>query len=176
MTAVLVISGSMGAGKTTVMGEVSDVLAAARLPHAAIDLDALGIVHDAGAPSGDLMIANLRAVAGNYAAAGISRFVLAGAIESRSNLNRIRSAIGADAVIVCRLRASLTTMRDRVRRREPGMLQSQFLERVAALEQLLDAAGVDAVIVDNDNRPVSDVAHDVLRASGWLITDAPTSA
>src|SRR5690349_23304571 len=41
--AVLVISGSMGAGKTTVLGEASDLLAASGIEHAAIDLDTLSI-------------------------------------------------------------------------------------------------------------------------------------
>jgi|SRR5688572_11422953 len=41
---VLVISGAMGTGKTTVLGEVSDVLAARAIPHAAIDLDAVAAV------------------------------------------------------------------------------------------------------------------------------------
>ena len=42
---VLVISGSMGSGKTTVLAEASDLLAAADIPHAAIDLDALALAH-----------------------------------------------------------------------------------------------------------------------------------
>jgi adenylate kinase len=42
---VIVITGSMGAGKTTVLGEASDLLAAHGITHAAIDLDALGVSH-----------------------------------------------------------------------------------------------------------------------------------
>ena len=48
--AVLVITGSMGSGKTTVLGEASDILSAANVAHAAIDVDALGIYHP---PTGD---------------------------------------------------------------------------------------------------------------------------
>jgi hypothetical protein len=40
---VLVISGSMGSGKTTVLGEASDLLTMANILHAAIDLDYLAI-------------------------------------------------------------------------------------------------------------------------------------
>jgi len=35
----------MGAGKSAVMGEASDILARRRIVHAAIDLDALGVAH-----------------------------------------------------------------------------------------------------------------------------------
>ncbi len=45
---VLVITGSMGAGKTTVMAEASDLLSAAGVSHAAIDLDALAIIRTPG--------------------------------------------------------------------------------------------------------------------------------
>ena len=38
---VLIISGSMGTGKTTVLGELHDLLIEQRIPHAALDLDAL---------------------------------------------------------------------------------------------------------------------------------------
>lgn len=40
---VLVITGSMGSGKTSVMAEASDLLSAAGIDHAAIDFDGLGI-------------------------------------------------------------------------------------------------------------------------------------
>ena len=40
---LLIITGTMGAGKTTVLCEASDILALRQIPHAAIDLDALGL-------------------------------------------------------------------------------------------------------------------------------------
>ena len=43
MESVLIVTGSMGAGKTSVMGEASDLLAQRQIVHAAIDLDALGV-------------------------------------------------------------------------------------------------------------------------------------
>ena len=42
---LLIITGTMGAGKTTVLGEASDILALRHIPHAAIDLDALGLAY-----------------------------------------------------------------------------------------------------------------------------------
>jgi N-acetyltransferase len=40
---VLIISGSMGAGKSTVLGEIHDLLVEREIPHAAIDFDALSL-------------------------------------------------------------------------------------------------------------------------------------
>src|SRR5271154_1273168 len=45
MESVLIITGTMGAGKTSVLAEASDILALQGIAHAAIDLDALGLAH-----------------------------------------------------------------------------------------------------------------------------------
>jgi len=42
---VIVITGNMGAGKTTILAEASDLLTGAGIVHAAIDLDTLGMGH-----------------------------------------------------------------------------------------------------------------------------------
>jgi hypothetical protein len=42
---LLIITGTMGAGKTTVLAEASDILALRHITHAAIDLDAFGLAH-----------------------------------------------------------------------------------------------------------------------------------
>ena len=165
---VLVISGSMGSGKTTVMAEASDILAARGVAHAAIDLDALGIVHVPEVMSHDLMYRNLASIWGNYAAAGVNRLLLAYAVESRAELDRLRQTLPAAEITVCRLRAKLETMQRRVRLREPGFLQSRFVARVAELETLIDGAGVEDLSLSNDDCSVTDVAHEILMRAGWL--------
>ncbi len=59
-------------------------------------------------------------------------------------------------------------MRQRIRVREPGMLQQKFVTRVAELEASLDATGVEDFSVDNDSGSVTDVAREVLVRAGWL--------
>ena len=90
---VIVIAGSMGSGKTTVMAEASDVLGARGVVHAAIDLDALGIGHLPENAATDVAYRNLECVWRNYLAAGVTRLLLAEAIENRTELDRIRQAI-----------------------------------------------------------------------------------
>ena len=84
---VLVISGSMGAGKTTVMGEASDLLSARGVVHAAFDLDALGIVLLPEPVAAELHYRNLAAIYTNSVEAGVESFLIAAAIESREVLN-----------------------------------------------------------------------------------------
>ena len=60
---LLIITGSMGAGKTSVLGEASDLLVRRQIAHAAIDVDALGLAYlPAATRSDDAMYSNLRSV------------------------------------------------------------------------------------------------------------------
>ena len=57
---LLIITGTMGSGKTAVLAEASDLLARRRIAHAAIDLDAIGLAHlPSAANSDDVMYRNL---------------------------------------------------------------------------------------------------------------------
>jgi hypothetical protein len=165
---VLVISGSMGSGKTTVMAEASDLLTAANILHAAIDLDSLGLGHLPPAISHDLAIRNLAAVWSNFAAAGLSRLLLSEALDTAAKREAVRAAIPGARIVVCRLQASLETMQRRIRAREPGLLQEQLVARAAELEASLDAGRVEDFIVQNDGRSVTAVARELLVRAGWL--------
>lgn len=68
---MLVISGSMGSGKTTVLSELSDLLEEAGVAHAAVDLDTLSLMHPRRGEQGErLMYDNLAAMWPNFAAGG----------------------------------------------------------------------------------------------------------
>ncbi len=166
---LLVITGSMGSGKSAVMAEASDVLTLRQIPHAAIDLDALSLGHfPPGQDSEELMYANLRSVWQNFASAGITRLLLARALETREELDLVRSAVSAQHVTICRLTAELATMEQRVRQRETGIFQPQFVERVSVLEALLDRARLENFSIRNQDRPIHDVATEMLSRAGWL--------
>jgi len=122
-SSLLIMTGSMGSGKSAVMAKASDILALCGIPHAAIDLDVLGLAHLPDAtPSDDVMYRNLQAVAENYAALGVCRFLLARAIETAAELERCVSSVDAKQVIVCQLTASVEMMQQRIRARELGVL------------------------------------------------------
>jgi hypothetical protein len=165
---VLVISGSMGAGKTTLLGEVSDLLAASQIVHATIDLDAISAAPLGLEMSRDLASRNLQAIYLNALSVGIDRVLLATAVESRDALERLRQAMCGADLQVCRVMASTATMESRLRIREPGMLQQQFVTRARILEQTLDSARVEHFTVINDQRHITDVARELLEESGWL--------
>lgn len=167
---LLIISGSMGAGKTTVLSEASDLLAQAGVPHAAIDLDWLSVMHPQQGQYGlELALANLRAVWPNYVAAGAARLIVANVVEHEHELDLYRTAVPGARPIVCRLTAPFALMHQRLRVREPGMFQHQALARSTELDGILERAAIERFTVDNGpGRHVTDVAHEMLTRVGWL--------
>jgi predicted kinase len=167
----LLITGPVGVGKTTVAEAVGDVLAAAEVPHAVIDLDWLR--YNWPSPADDpfhleLELRNLRAVARNYAEAGAQRLVLAGVLERRADRERYAEAVGAK-LNVCRLQANLSVVRKRLaqRHRDDSGLE-WHVNRAEELEKIFAAARVEDFVVAA-GQPVPEAAQDVV--TGWLAAE-----
>lgn len=165
---LLIITGTMGAGKTSVLGEASDVLALRQIAHAAIDMDALGLAHLPSRVGDAVMYRNLLAVCKNYAAVGVQRLLLARAIEDRAQLERCRVIVRSTNTIVCRLIASMAAIKQRVKIRETGVSQAEYVARVAKLNVILDRARLEDFTVTNEKRSLTDVALEVLIKAGWI--------
>lgn len=166
----LLLTGTVGAGKTTVAEEVGALLAARGVPHAVIDLDALRRVWPA--PPGDpfntaLELANLRAVAANARAAGARVLVLAGVVEDVAGLEAHAEAAGLPLAVV-RLRVAPEEAERRLRERhraDPEGL-AWHLHRRGELEAVLDAAGLPGTTVDTTGLTPEEVAERALAAAG----------
>jgi hypothetical protein len=166
---LLIITGTMGAGKTAVLGEASDILTQRQIVHAAIDLDVLGLAYlPSAAVSDGVMYDNLRSLCENYAALGVKRFLVARAIEDNAQLRLCRDTIPASTTVVCRLIASIKAMQRRVQMRELGISQQEHIDRVAKLNAILDRAQLEDFAVTNEERPLTEVALEVLVRAGWI--------
>ncbi|MFF4815892.1 hypothetical protein ACFY2K_15050 [Kitasatospora sp. NPDC001309] len=169
----LLITGTVGVGKTSAADAVGGLLQEAGVPPAVMDLDRLCQAWPA--PEGDpfnlgLLLRNLRALTANYRDAGVRRFVLAGVAESIAERDGYRAALGMP-LQVCRLTADLPVVHGRLRRRheadnDRGSLP-WHLERADGLHRILDQAGVADFTVDTTRLPLPAVASTVLRTAGW---------
>jgi len=166
---LLIITGTMGAGKTTVLAEASDILALRHITHAAIDLDALGLAHLPSAASDDgVTYRNLQSVCRNYASHGVKRLLLARAMEDRAELELCRSVVSATNTVICRLIASIETMQRRVKMRELGVSQRDYVARVPKLNVILDRARLEDFTITSENRSPTDIAVETLVKAGWI--------
>ena len=159
----------MGSGKTTVLGEASDILARRNVPHAAIDLDALGLAHLPSAMKNDgVMYRNLRSLCENYALEVVTRLLLARAMEDRNELEVCTGISPAASTVVCRLTASPETIRQRLQRRELGVKHSEYIDRSVALNAILDTTQLADFTVSTENRSPTDLANEMLLKAGWI--------
>jgi adenylylsulfate kinase len=170
---VLLITGPVGVGKTSVGAEVSTLLERAGLPHAFVDMDHLRWCPPA--PPGDrfnvaLGLRNLAAVSANYRVAGAQYLILADVLEARADLALYEAAIPGALIRVVRLRASVETLTGRVRQRDTGEGLAWSLDRTAELAAQMERDRVEDLVVETDGRSVPEVAQVVLDRCGWLPT------
>ena len=166
----LLITGTVGAGKTSVAAMVGDLLSQAGVPHAVIDLDDLRRAWPS--PPGDrfnvtIAVRNLRAVARNYLDAGAARIVLASVIETQADRDQYQDALGIP-LTVCRLRVDLPLVQARLTRRHDGDSALQwYLDRSTELDTILEAAALEDFCVRASDLTVALTAAAVIRAVGW---------
>lgn len=163
----VLITGVYGTGKTSVCEELAERLEAAGVAYGAIDLDWLGWFD---APGLDTVTAqriyldNLRAVATNYAHAGVRRLVLAGAVGSDAVLQATRAAMPFPLRAV-----RLTVPLDEIERRLAGAVTVSRTRDVRNAARWLEAgigADVGDLVIAND-RPVGLIADQILRWLRW---------
>jgi hypothetical protein len=168
MESLLIITGTMGAGKTSVLGESSDILALRGIAHAAINLDTLGLAHIPSQHSDGVMYRNLQSVCENYSSLGVRRLLLARAIENSEELELCSRIVSATNTVICRLTASIEAMEQRVKQRESGVSRGEYIARVAKLSTILDSARLENFTIANENRQLTEVAHELLVKAGWI--------
>jgi adenylylsulfate kinase len=167
---VLIISGTVGSGKSTVAAEINDLLPEREIPNAAVDLDALVWQWPSSSPwNNDLCFENLAALWPNYRAHGAERIVLARVVEGRDELDRYRAVIPGADITLCRLSTPQPLRERRLRERMlPGPSLDWHLQRTAVLADILEHRALEDFVVENGVRPVREVAVEVLVRAGWL--------
>ena len=167
-THVLVLSGSVAAGKTATAARVGHLLAARGLAYAVLDVDALTDAEPR--PADDphhqrLAIEALTVLAPLYRERGLRHVVLPRVVERRAELEDYERAFDGAEVVVVRLRVPEAVRLARVGER--GRPQREWeLARTVELEAVLEAAGADDAVVDAAGSS-DEVAALVVAAAGW---------
>jgi len=168
---VLLVTGVVGVGKTTVTAEASGLLRQAGVPHAIVDLAVIGRCWPPPPDdqwNEDLIHRNLACMWANFQQAGAGRLLLCRVLEARSLLTRIIEAVPGAEITVVRLRAPLETVRARIRAREAGRDPQWYLDVAEYLAPRLEDAHLEDHVVDNHARGHAETAAEVLRVAGWL--------
>lgn len=168
---VLVITGAVGAGKTTTAYEVSLRLREGGVSHVVID-DEFGLFFPRlpDDPTGERVRNEaLAAIWSTYAAAGVERVVIARALEDNTAIAAVREAIPGAEIAVFVLDASLAALDERIDQK--GVSSAREWCRTRAREFLALWANeplLDAETVHTDGRSPIEVAAEIVRRSGWM--------
>ena len=174
-TRVLVVSGTMGAGKSAVASAVGDLLGARGARYGWIDGDAL--CQAAPAEPGDpynqaLLFDALTGAAPAYRKRGLGIIVLARVVEDADDRGRYAVAFRSDGgqaeVTIARVTAQEEVRLARIEAREPEGPWREFgRARTVELEASLGALGLEDLAVENSDRPAAEAAAELLDAIGW---------
>lgn len=162
---VVVVTGPVGIGKSTVGAVLSELLSAQNVAHGFIDMDHMRWCEPK--PQNDpfhvqLGMRNLEAVAAAYREAGAQVLVLADVVERVEQTHDYAAAIPEAAVIVVRLVASRDALERRIRERSGAERELTWeLARSAELTELMDERGVGDMVVVTDGRTPADVATEI---------------
>lgn len=168
---VLVVNGTMGAGKTTIASAVADLLRERGVPHAWVDVDALCQVwpttHEDPFAQ-ELVFEQLGVLAPGLAARGFRHVVLPRVVEDRADRERYEAAFDGAEVVIVRVDASEAERVARLTAREPeGYWRDFALNRTRELAAVLDGLDLDDAVVLNEGASKPEVAVRVLAAAGW---------
>lgn len=168
---VLVITGAVGVGKTTVSYEVRLQLRDAGVSCVLIDDEfALFHPHPTEDPTGRQT--STRALASLwdiYRDVGVERLLLATVLESSSDLERIRKAVPEADIQVFLLTAPLSTVAQRIRAQQVPTALEWCLDRSKWLVERWEQEPLaHAQVIDADDSPPVKIAAEIIARSGWL--------
>jgi adenylylsulfate kinase len=168
--AAILVTGTVGVGKTSVLVEIGEALALSASPYAIVDLDWLAWLRPAEGSDASLqrvLADNLRAVTRTFRRAGVERLVLARAVRHEVEVEAIREAVRPYPLGVVRLTASPATIASRLAARDSGAQLAEHLAEAAAFAADAESADIGELVIATDERGVGALALEVLERSGW---------
>lgn len=164
---VIVITGPVGAGKSTSMQALAELLAQRGEAVAAVDLDslrALWLENPEDPFHARLGLANLSVIWPHFAERGAQWLLLTDAVEHPDQRRVYDEAIPGAVTIVVRLDVPLNRVHERLRGRESGGSLAWHLQRSGELQQMMTERGVGDIIVTVDDQDPGQVAALMLDA------------
>lgn len=166
----VLLTGTIGSGKTALAIELGDVLGATGAGVAVMDLDWLGWFHP---PAGsrvrptDLIVRNLAAIWPNLRAEGARYLVLARMVQEAAEIDAIKGALPDATLTVVRVIAPPAVIEARLRKRDTGAELAGHLDEFAGLDGALDELQIDDLRIANEDAPIRYVAAELLGRLRW---------
>ena len=169
MVPVLLVTGPVGVGKSVVLHEADSLLIETGVQHASVELEEIARcwTEASATARASFVSQNLAALWTNFALAGVTRLLLSGLVQRRSEAQRISEAVPGARLTVVRLHAPLAVLEARIRLREPGSPDGE-LDGARWWTMHFQAEHPEDHVVESDQRRPREIAGEVLRLAGWL--------
>ncbi len=157
----IVITGPVGAGKSTVAASLCDLLADHDVRTACVDMDYFRWLQPALANdrfSAQLGYRNLAAVWPNLVAAGARCVVLADVVEDMSQRATYEEMMPGSAVTIVRLNVPLDLIHQRLAARESGEDLAWHQLRAPELQAIMEKAAIGDVVIDVGHDSPAEIA------------------
>lgn len=163
----LVITGPVGAGKSTVAVATSALLEERHIAHALVDLDHLRWVFPR--PENDpfatqIGYRNLAAIWPTLASMEPECVVLTDVVETRSQIEEYMSAMPGADIVVVRLNVPMDLIRARLDTRETQQTLDWYRQRAAELQLIMEREDVANFVIDVGDREPDAIAREILDA------------
>lgn len=165
----VVVTGPVGAGKSTTAMEISRLLEEIPVRHAAFDMDYLRWVvpEPDGDPFGSrLGYRNLAAMWGNVRELQPTCVILADVVESPDQAREYETAMPGTRAVVVRLHVPLPELLRRLEGRESPETLEWYRHRAPQLQGIMEREGVGDIVIDVGHRNPTDVARDIIDRTG----------
>lgn len=162
----IVITGPVGAGKTTTAMALAELLEHRDISCAMVDMDQLRWFHPTpkGDPFGEAVgRKHIRAMAETYLEMGIPTLILADVIETMVGKQALADAIRGYELIVVRLNVGMERLHDRLRGRESERQVTWHLNRAQELQDIMTSNGVGDIVIDVEDETPEQVAEAIAR-------------
>ena len=166
---VLILSGTVGAGKTAVSYAMHDILSTKSIPHAFLDLDCFAYSWPpVGAYNSDTVFDALEKVWPVYQQNGADKLILARVVESKAELSRYAQVLKTNNITIIRVTASEDVRKTRLNNREDGESLIWHLNRTTELEKILETSALEDFVIKNENISAEHVAEETLKLVNWI--------
>jgi len=168
---VVIVTGPVGSGKSTVADVMRWTLVDQGVTCAAIDMDALRMVSPSppADPFGEeIGYRNLASVWPNLVEAGVRAVMIATVVEDRAHsLAELRRAMPGGTVTIVRLNVPMDLVHARLTRRErTDHDRAWHLNRAPELQGIMERGAVEDVLVEVGDRTPEEVAAEIIERLG----------
>ena len=165
----IVVTGPVGAGKSTVAEAVAETLGMRRMRHALIDMDFLRSVypHSGGdAFRVQLGLRNLAAIWPSLRDERIACAVLADVVERPGQAVDFERAMPGSRVTVVRLDVPMPILLSRLASRETADTIDWYRSRAPELQEIMERNGVGDIVIDAGERTPHEIAAEIIERLG----------